>query len=311
MTRLDQAKDRQRAPVRSTGGRAAPARRPAEAGTAGAFARHRLRVLAAVAACFLLLWVAIRVFAQVDLWPLLAIPIFAGSWFFYEVGALASAGAAWLLLTQAALEHPGTASLAVGTFAVLGVAIGFAQRRQHRIHRRILRHSLTDPLTGLFNYGYFIRALEREISRADRYGGAVTLVMLDVDHFKLFNDQYGHEKGNEALKVVAATLKREKRQSDVAARYGGEEFVLLLPEGEAAGVETANRMKEAIARAEIPVGGGASTGVTVSVGVATYPDAASSRDELLEVADSLLYASKRKGRNQVSVAEARQQLAVI
>ena len=84
--------------------------------------------------------------------------------------------------------------------------LGWGQRRQRRAHRHVLRSSLTDSLTGLYNFGSFMECLDREMRRVDRYGGAVTLVMFDIDHFKMFNDRFGHQAGNEALKIVAATL---------------------------------------------------------------------------------------------------------
>jgi diguanylate cyclase (GGDEF)-like protein len=270
----------------------------------------KLKILALVAVNFFLLWLLIKIFSQGELWPLLAVPIFTGAWFFYEIGALFSVVVSGLLLVQVPLDKPQTIALAVVTFAVLGILLGWGQRRQRLTHRRVLRSSITDPLTGLGNYGCFRDSLEKEISRVDRYGGAMTLIMFDIDHFKLFNDRYGHEKGNEALKVVASTLKHEMRESDVVARYGGEEFVILLPEDQPAGMETAKRMKEAIARAEVPLDGGTTTGVTVSVGLASYPTVAASKEELVDLVDQLLYASKRRGRNQISTA-ANKRLAVI
>jgi diguanylate cyclase (GGDEF)-like protein len=274
-------------------------------------ASRRLKVLLLVSASFFLLWLSIKVFAHGDLWPLLLVPILTGGWFFYEAGALLAAGLAALLLVQTSWEKPGMIMLALTTFAAMGLMLGWGQRRQRQAHRHILRSSLTDPLTGLFNYGYFMDCLEREISRVDRYGGCVTLIMIDIDHFKLFNDRFGHEKGNDALKAVASTLRREKRSSDIIARYGGEEFVLLLPGDEEAGEETANRLRKAVAGLDIPMGGGSSTGVTVSVGVACYPHSAGSKEEILDRVDQLLYTSKRRGRNQVSVAPARQRLAAM
>ncbi len=284
---------------------------PAAGSLDSALASRKLKVLLLVGACFFGLWLAITIFSQGSLWPLLAVPIIAGAWFFYEIGAVIAVGLAGLLLVQASLEKPGTIVLALATFAVLGLLLGWGQRRQRTAQRQMMRSSLTDSLTGLFNYGHFMRCLDSEISRADRYGGFVTLVMFDIDHFKLFNDRYGHEKGNEALRAVAAVLRREKRDSDIVARYGGEEFVLMIPEDEAAGVETAGRLREAIAEAPVPLGGGSMTGVTVSVGVACYPASAGSREELLDKVDQLLYSSKRRGRNQVSVASSRQRLAAM
>lgn len=271
--------------------------------------QRRLIILCLVCANFFFLWLMLKVFAQTDFWPLLAVPILVSAWFFYEVGAVVTLAVTGLLLIQTSFEKNGTIFVAVATFAVLGLMLGWGQRRQRRMHRHVLRSSLTDSLTGLYNFGSFMECLDREVRRVDRYGGAVTLVMFDIDHFKMFNDRYGHQAGNEALKVVAATLRSQKRESDIVARFGGEEFVLLFPGKEAAGVETARRMRKAISQISVPVGGGAKAEITVSAGVACYPNGATSKEELLDKVDQLLYASKRKGRNRVSVAPERRRLA--
>jgi len=271
--------------------------------------QRRLIILALVCGSFFVLWLALKVFAQADFWPLLAGPILVSAWFFYEVGALVTIGLTALLLVQTSFENKGPIVVAVATFAFLGLMIGWGQRRQRQAHRSVLRSSLTDSLTGLYNFGSFMECLDREMRRVDRYGGAVTLVMFDIDHFKMFNDRFGHQAGNEALKAVATTLKREKRESDIVARFGGEEFVLLFPGKEAAGVETARRLRKAIAQIRVPTGGGATTEITVSAGVACYPNGATSREELIDKVDQLLYTSKRKGRNRVSVAPPRRRLA--
>ena len=271
--------------------------------------QRRLIILGLVCINFFVLWMMLKVFAQSDFWPLLAVPILVSAWFFYEVGAVVTLAVTGLLLIQTSFEKSGTIFVAVATFAVLGLMLGWGQRRQRRLHRHVLRSSLTDSLTGLYNFGSFMECLDREIRRVDRYGGAVTLVMFDIDHFKMFNDRFGHQAGNEALKAVAATLRRQKRESDIVARFGGEEFVLLFPGKEAAGVETARRMRKAISQISVPVGGGAMSEITVSAGVACYPNGATSKEELLDKVDQLLYASKRKGRNRVSVAPERRRLA--
>jgi diguanylate cyclase (GGDEF)-like protein len=270
--------------------------------------RRRLIILALVGANFFILWLTLNVFTQADFWPLLAVPILVSAWFFYEAGALATIIVTGLLLVQTSFEKSGTIFIAVATFAVLGVMLGWGQRRQRQAHRHVLRSSLTDSLTGLYNFGSFMECLDREMRRVDRYGGAVTVVMFDIDHFKMFNDRFGHQAGNEALKMMAATLRRQKRESDIVARYGGEEFVLLFPGKEAAGLETARRMRTAISQIRVPVGGGSNAEITVSAGVACYPNGAASREELLDKVDQLLYASKRKGRNRVSVAPRRHRL---
>ncbi|MHB8792764.1 MAG: GGDEF domain-containing protein [Thermoleophilia bacterium] len=275
----------------------------------GRRSQRRLIILALVCANFFFLWLMLTVFAQSDFWPLLAAPILVSAWFFYEVGAVVTIAVTSLLLIQTSFEKNGTIFIAVATFAVLGLMLGWGQRRQRKMHRHVLRSSLTDSLTGLYNFGSFMECLDREVRRVDRYGGAVTLVMFDIDHFKMFNDRFGHQAGNEALKAVAATLRKQKRESDIVARFGGEEFVLLFPGKEAGGVETARRMRKAISQISVSVGGGAKAEITVSAGVACYPNGATSKEELLDKVDQLLYASKRKGRNRVSVAPERRRLA--
>ncbi len=265
-------------------------------------------ILGMVCINFFVLWLTLKVFAQADFWPLLAAPILVSAWFFYEAGAVITIAVTGLLLVQTSFEKNGTIFIAIATFAVLGVMLGWGQRRQRRAHRHILRSSLTDSLTGLYNFGTLMECLDREIRRVDRYGGAVTVVMFDIDHFKMFNDRFGHQAGNEALKAVASTLRKQKRESDIIARFGGEEFILIFPGKEAAGVEAARRMRKAISQIRVPVGGGATSEITVSAGVACYPNGATSKEELLDKVDQLLYASKRKGRNRVSVAPARRRL---
>ncbi len=275
----------------------------------GALASRRVKMLFLISAAFFFLWVALKAMALADLWPLLAAPILLSAWFFFEAGAIGSLLISALLLVQTPFAKNSQLMIAVFTFAAVSLGLGWAQRRQKLAHRHTLRSSMTDSLTGLYNFGYFMDCLDREVHRAQRYGGSVTLVMFDVDHFKAFNDRFGHQAGNEALKAVAATLRREKRESDIAARFGGEEFVLLIPGEESAGIETAGRLRRSISQIRIPVGG-ATAGITVSAGVASYPLGAATREELLDKVDQLLYVSKKSGRNKVSVAHSRRRLAV-
>lgn len=262
---------------------------------------RKLKALVLVSASFFILWLGFQMFAPDGFWPLLAVPVLLSAWFFYETGLVVTVAVAVGLLMLAPPENAGPAIIAIVTFTAIGLGMSAALKRQQQTHKHVLKSSLTDPLTGLYNYGYFMKTLDREMHRAERYGGSVTLVMLDLDYFKKFNDRYGHQAGNEALKAVAVELKRQKRESDIAARYGGEEFALLLPGDEAAGIETAGRMRRAIAQIRIPVDG-ATASVTVSAGVASYPRGAQSKEELLERADQLLYSSKKNGRNRIAVA---------
>jgi diguanylate cyclase (GGDEF)-like protein len=160
---------------------------------------------------------------------------------------------------------------------------------------RVQDLAANDPLTGLSNRMTFGQALDRELARAERDAGVVTLVMLDLDHFKRLNDTKGHQAGDEVLRKTAATLREQQRVYDTAARYGGEEFALIAPGLTAAdALATGERIRAAIES------NGA--GVTASVGVATYPDQADGGESLIAAADAALYRSKGDGRNRVSTA---------
>ncbi len=165
-----------------------------------------------------------------------------------------------------------------------------------------------DGLTGVRNRRYFDERLAEEWSRAIRHDTALSLALIDVDHFKRYNDRYGHGAGDDCLRRVAQALRGElKRPSDLLARYGGEEFVVLLPDTHAAGAALlGQQLAEAVARLGIPhAGSDVAPGVTVSVGVCTKPqglpagDARFTPTGLLKAADEQLYAAKTGGRNQL------------
>lgn len=168
---------------------------------------------------------------------------------------------------------------------------------------RARRLANTDGLTGLYNHRHLQERLSEEIQRAERYGRPLSLVMADLDHFKRFNDTYGHPRGDEVLIAVAGALRKLSRATDVVARYGGEEFTLILPEthlDQARGV--AERTRECVEALALGDGKGGAK-ITLSLGVAGYRPG-SSKEELLTSADDALYRAKRAGRNQVRVAEA-------
>ncbi len=161
-----------------------------------------------------------------------------------------------------------------------------------------------DGLTGLHNHRYFQEALAREVARAQRLGYPVSLMMIDIDHFKRYNDTYGHPNGDLALKEIAGVLKRSVRTYDLAARYGGEELVLVLPQvSPHRSLPLAERIRSTIAA--LPFRGAtesASVQLTVSVGVAGLPANAKSTSELVKRADQALYLAKEEGRNRVGVS---------
>jgi diguanylate cyclase (GGDEF)-like protein len=166
-----------------------------------------------------------------------------------------------------------------------------------RTHRR----AITDPLTRLYNLGFFHERLELELDRARETADPVSVAMFDIDHFKHFNDTHGHQEGNVALVRVAELLRGAGRRGDIIARYGGEEFVALLY---GAGREEARRFADNVRFAvESTSFAGGSTQplgrVTLSGGVATFPDDAADRDGLIEAADRNLYLAKNAGRNRI------------
>jgi diguanylate cyclase (GGDEF)-like protein len=179
-------------------------------------------------------------------------------------------------------------------------------RRLREGHAELELLSVTDPLTGLANRRRLMAELEREVRRSNRLGRQFAVVMLDVDHFKSFNDTYGHPAGDEVLKRLSKALHDLVREVDTAARYGGEEFLVMLTETPAVEAErVAERIRVRLSEERFtPQGGTATVGVTVSVGVAEYPANGTSPEALIAAADQALYRAKEGGRNRVITASA-------
>ncbi len=175
-----------------------------------------------------------------------------------------------------------------------------------QLYQRTKELSTRDDLTGLFNRRHFFENLEKEVQRARRYQRVFSLLMLDLDDFKGYNDTYGHLKGDEVLKDVARLLLANTRRADVVARFGGEEFVVLLPEINAQGAAVvAEKIRMAVEGHPFPgrhtQPGGA---LTVTLGLAGYPADSEDALELVDLADRALYAGKQQGGNRVSPASA-------
>jgi len=167
--------------------------------------------------------------------------------------------------------------------------------RNSLLLEQIRRLAATDALTGLANRRTLGEMLERELSRATRQGDEVTLVMIDLDHFKRLNDSHGHQVGDEVLRHVGQRLSQQCRDFDTAARYGGEEFAVILPHcSREEALEVAERMRRSLAEGDPPVP------ITASAGVATFPSQAEGPDALIRAADRALYDSKRAGRDRTS-----------
>jgi diguanylate cyclase (GGDEF)-like protein len=159
--------------------------------------------------------------------------------------------------------------------------------------------SVTDVLTGLVNRRYLEERLTEEIKRSNRYGYPMSFMMVDVDHFKSYNDQFGHAEGDKALKLVAQGFRETLRSADIAARYGGEEFSILLPQTSTSEAETiAERVREHIEATKFP-----NRRITISIGIANCCLELNSTRELIVAADTALYEAKRKGRNRVQIYE--------
>jgi diguanylate cyclase (GGDEF)-like protein len=175
------------------------------------------------------------------------------------------------------------------------------------LQREFERDATVDALTGLYNRRWWDERFERLLTRAERSQSPLTIIVIDVDRFKLYNDNYGHISGDAVLRTVGKVLSSNLRPTDVAARYGGEEFVVALPSTDVAGaVIAAERVRQAVADTTIedPTGERLPS-ITISLGLATLRPHESS-ESLFSRADAALYVAKRRGRNQVFVEPANQ-----
>lgn len=168
-----------------------------------------------------------------------------------------------------------------------------------RLYTQAQELAIHNGLTGIYNYRYFMKQLDEEIKRAERYGRSVSLMMIDIDLFKNVNDSHGHQRGDEVLKGLAQTLVSNTRETDVVARYGGEEFCVILPETDLeAALDVAEKLRASVAKTSYAREKGNSVKITVSIGVAAYPGNAGNQEDLLRKSDDALYAAKTK-RNMV------------
>jgi diguanylate cyclase (GGDEF)-like protein/PAS domain S-box-containing protein len=207
-----------------------------------------------------------------------------------------------LHLAMAGRSRPTEAQQRLAVMVAEHAALALANLR---LRETLRSQSVRDPLTGLFNRRYLEESLEMERRRAERGERAVGVMMLDIDHFKRFNDTHGHDAGDAVLREVAATLMRSIRGGDVACRYGGEEFTVIMPGVTLeAAVARAEQIRSAIKQAAVPHLGKVLGPVTVSAGIALYPQHAASTDAVLRAADAALYRAKADGRDRVAVTTA-------
>jgi diguanylate cyclase (GGDEF)-like protein len=170
-----------------------------------------------------------------------------------------------------------------------------------KLRETLRSQAIRDSLTGLFNRRYMEETLDRELKRAKRTGGSVAVIMMDLDHFKLYNDTFGHNAGDEILSALGGLVKGQVRGEDIACRYGGEEFVLIIP---GAAMEVALERAELLCQAirEMHSQHQGLKPITLSLGVAIYPVHGETGLDLIRAADTALYQAKRSGRNRVMVA---------
>lgn len=173
------------------------------------------------------------------------------------------------------------------------------------LHAELENQAHVDGLTGLANRRRFMELAELEHARAVRYGNSLSVLMMDIDHFKAVNDTYGHKSGDLVLQKLAKVCHQAVREFDIIGRLGGEEFAILLPEtGGDKALEVAQRLRQAIAVSRVPLGPARRVSITASIGVATLTDRSKKLDSLLNDADKALYEAKRAGRNKVCVGGA-------
>lgn len=167
----------------------------------------------------------------------------------------------------------------------------------------LLRFAFTDFLTGMRTRGYFEQQLELEVKRAERRGSPLAMLMLDLDHFKILNDTYGHHVGDQLLRDVSTLLMKDMREVDTVARYGGEEFVILMPDtSERDATQVAQRLRRSISSAKFFAGTpDRIEHLSISIGIAVFPQDAQFKRDLIENSDAALYEAKARGRDQVVV----------
>jgi diguanylate cyclase (GGDEF)-like protein len=216
---------------------------------------------------------------------------------------LAQGEALGILHFQATDQAPalGDAELSLKTTFAAQVGLSVANIR---LREALRTQSIKDPLTGLYNRRYLTEILDREIRRAVRSEQSLGILMLDLDHFKTFNDTYGHDAGDAVLRETASFLSKSIRVEDIVCRFGGEEFVVILPTADLnAAHARAERIRSKLRELTVLHQGQSLGMITVSVGVAALPQHGTSPQKLLDAADAALYRAKREGRDRVVVAE--------
>jgi len=230
--------------------------------------------------------------------------VMASSSTIFAVLSTALFGIGYLLITYYIMDLYNLWIPVVLPIVAIVVAFALSYLAKYLIKSRDFEHqyklATIDGLTELYNHRYFQEVLRNQLEIAKRYDQPLSLIIVDIDFFKKFNDTYGHQAGDAVLKQVATILKKNSRATDFVCRYGGEEMSIILPNTNSEeALFNANRLNKAIAEADFQVNSTTSAKVTISVGVATYPNIGETPEEIIECADKGLYYAKEHGRNQV------------
>ena len=219
------------------------------------------------------------------------------------IPVLAQGEALGILHFQATDEQPTLADSALSLKTTFAAQVGLSVANI-RLREALRTQSIRDPLTGLYNRRYLTEMLDRETRRAVRSEQSLGVLMMDLDHFKKFNDTYGHDAGDTVLRETATFLGKSVRVEDIVCRFGGEEFVVILPAADLKATQARGERIRSKLREQAVLHQGQSLGmITVSVGVAVLPQHGTSPKDFLEAADAALYRAKREGRDRVVVAE--------
>ncbi|MDD5409166.1 MAG: diguanylate cyclase [Candidatus Omnitrophica bacterium] len=237
----------------------------------------------------------------------------AGIWFGLKGGVISAAFAVAIFLIEVEI-HPswpardmvlrGTAFRLIVYF-LSGLILGYVSELQNKLSQEIRYLAYHDKLTGCVNYTWIVEFLEKEIARSRRFIKEFSIILIDIDHFKAINDTYGHLVGNDALVAFAGVIKANLRNMDIIGRYGGEEFLIILPElGSNGALEVLERIRVKLAEARITsrhLKEGIGISLQFSAGVASFPYNANNANDLIKLADDVLYQAKQKGRDRVLV----------
>jgi diguanylate cyclase (GGDEF)-like protein len=177
-----------------------------------------------------------------------------------------------------------------------------AEEKLLKLQKELEEQAIRDPLTGLYNRRFLDETLSRELSRAERDKYSVSVVMLDLDHFKVFNDTYGHDIGDLMLRQLGKLLTAQVRAGDIACRFGGEEFVVVMPKASLAVAKQRTNDWRSKFESQVLIHEGEVLNATLSAGVAVYPMHGTTSEEIIRKADQAMYAAKSAGRNQVMTA---------